>query len=152
MARSNRDRPLPDAAQPRVESPTTQRAFDLLFVPLREVIRFLQPYVQREKWEELTFNSTWGHTGSPYELGSFRRDPWGRVSLEGVVTRSAGALTPIAVLPQGYRPLKSHVFGLWTTGGFSSIVIDSTGLISYNGAAGGLSLCLSGISFDTRSS
>jgi hypothetical protein len=96
--------------------------------------------------------TNWTFTGSPYELGAYRKDPWGVVHLEGIVSRSAGALTPIFVLPQGYRPLKSHVFGLWTTAGFSSVVIDSTGLVTYNGAAGGLSLCLSGIHFDTRAS
>lgn len=151
VARDNRRPPLPAASQPRAGDSTTQRAFDSLFVPLRAVLKFLEPYVRQDDWTELTFQSTWGHTGDPYERGSFRKDPWGRVRLEGVVTRSAGALTPIAILPVGFRPARSHVLGVWTNGGFSSVVISSAGLVSYNGAAGGVSLSLSGISFDTRS-
>ena len=151
VARDNRRPPLPEASQPRAGDSTTQRAFDSLFVPLRAVLKFLEPYVRQDDWTELTFGSTWGHTGDPYERGSFRKDPWGRVRLEGVVTRSAGALTTIATLPQGFRPAKSLVFPVWTTGGFSSIVVTSGGVVTYNGAAGGLSVSLSSVCFDTRS-
>lgn len=151
VARDNRRPPLPEASQPRAGDSTTQRAFDSLFVPLRAVLKFLEPYVRQDDWTELTFGSTWGHTGDPYERGSFRKDPWGRVRLEGVVTRSAGALTTIATLPQGYRPARRHVLLVWTNAGYASVIVSSGGVVGYNGAAGGVSISLSGVCFDTRS-
>lgn len=153
MARANQPRPLPQAPQPRVSDTNTQRAFDLLFVPLREVIRFLQPFVQQEKWQALPYLSGWADipsTGSTYTRGQYRKDPLGRVWLRGVVTRVSGATLTIATLPEGYRPSRGCIFIASSNSVDCRIDVSSDGVINYvSGGLPGNYISLDGISFDT---
>lgn len=142
VARDTRRPPLPAASQPRVGDSLLQRALDALYVPLREVLTFLEPYVRQEVWTDLTFFSTWASSTSGYEVGSYRKDPWGRVWLRGTISRSGGGVTTIATLPEGYRPALSRTFGL--------ITVYSDGLVAYTGAAGAVTASLDGVSFDTE--
>lgn len=108
----NRNPPLPSASQPRVSDSTTQRAFDLLFVPLREVLKFLQPYVQQEKWKPLPVESGVTNFDATYALAQYRKNPFGRVEVRGevVISGAHGATHTIAVLPEGYRPRRNQTF------------------------------------------
>lgn len=150
----NRNAPLPQAAQPRVTDSNVQRAFDLLFVPLREVVRFLQPWVQAEKWRALTFNTGWRNY-SPigagvWASGLFRKDPTGRVFMQGLIERYSGASTLIATLPETHKPARQHLFCVYTNTGVGRIDVMPDGSV-YLLAGGTLFISLDGISFDTVS-
>lgn len=148
MAQINRDRPLPAAQQPRVSDSNAQRAFDMLFEPLREVVRFLTPFVQREPWQLLVYSSTWSDSSTG--RGRFRKDPLGFVRLDGLVARSGGALTTVGVLPEGYRPSTEQLRIVYAGGAAGVLTVSTAGVIDYLGAAGAVNIALSGIEFDTR--
>lgn len=150
MPRNSANRPLPEAAQPRVNDSTAQRAFDLLFIPLREVVRFLQPWVAPEKWTPLTLQTTWANYGVPnsFQLAAYRKSPAGRVHLRGLVQRSGGAGTTIAVLPVGYRPRLSCIFYQYDSAGGVRVDVNAAGGIVYFGGAGAVDVSLEGIEFD----
>lgn len=107
----NRNSPLPSTSQPRVSDSNVQRAFDLLFVPLREVVRFLQPFVQPEKWKPLALESSASNYATDYVQASYRKTPLGEVEVRGeiVVSGAHGGTHAIAVLPAGYRPRLNQV-------------------------------------------
>lgn len=151
MGRLNRDSPLPAAARPRVEDPLVQRAFDTLATPLIEVIKFLTPYRQQEKWQNLAFQSGWrDYADTRFHVAEFRKNPLGRVELRGIVTRFSGVTTAIGVLPVGYRAAKGMLFPVVGNAGAGQLTIYSDGLIEY--ASGGTTfLSLEGITFDTES-
>lgn len=152
MARTNRNQPLPQAAQPRVNDSTAQRAFDLLFVPLREVVRFLQPYVQPEKWKPLPYVNGWQDipgTGSVYMRGAYRKDPLGRVWLRGVVRRVSGAATEIAELPDGYRPSRGCLFVVISST-LCRVGVSPEGMVVVEAGGDPANfISLDGVSFDT---
>jgi hypothetical protein len=70
-----------------------------------------------EPWRALTFAGSWTNYGGPYTTGAYRKDPFGKVHLRGLLAKSAGipaSLDVMAVLPPGYRPAMRYLFG---TGG-----------------------------------
>lgn len=123
-----RNAPLPQAAQPRVSDTIAQRAFDLLFVPLREVVRFLQPFAQAEKWKPLAVKSGVSDYASDYARMEYRKDPLGMVQVRGeaVISGAHGASHVIAVLPEGYRPTRNQVFVVGDTSGSSTGLVQVT--------------------------
>ena len=66
-----------------------------------------------EAWRPLPFATSWGNYGGENEIAVFRKDQLGRVNLRGTVTFAAGtpsAFSPIANLPDGYRPPRRLIF------------------------------------------
>lgn len=151
MGRLNRDSPLPDAARPRVEDPLVQRAFDTLATPLIEVIKFLTPYRQQEKWKAVVYQTGWRDYIDPaLQVAQYRKNPLKRVELRGSVERFSGVTTAIAVLPIGYRPAKRKLFPVVGNAGSGTVSIYASGLIEYT-SGGTTYLSLEGITFDTES-
>ena len=153
VARLNRPRPIPEASQPRVNDGNVQRAFDLLFVPLREVIRFLQPFVQAEKWKNATLLNSWANFGTSYDNAQYRKDPLGRVYLRGLVKRTvAGFSVPVFILPTNYRPDKILLFSTVGNNKFARLDINPDGSViiaAADSATPEAFLSLDGVSFDT---
>ena len=146
-----RNRPLPPAPPPRVDDGKLQRAFEALFVPLREVIRFLRPFVQPEKWQVVTYVPGWIDLPGTYGRSSFKKDPLGRVLLRGIAQRTSGVATQICVLPEGYRPSFTQIFIASSNSVDCRLDIGPEGIVTL--AAGGLAtnyVSLNGISFDTE--
>jgi hypothetical protein len=107
VSRNDRNRPLPEIRPARVEDQITQRAFDVVWNALGEVIRFLQPFVQRERWQTVEYQTGWGD----FSRLVFKKDPLGEVRLQGSAQRTSGSGTVICVLPIGYRPAERLFFG-----------------------------------------
>lgn len=151
VARLNRPRPLPEATQPRVGDSSTQRAFDLLFVPVREIIRFLQPFVQQRKWTALPYQGSWADVPSAsITRGSYRKDPLARVWLRGTVYRTA-VDNIIATLPLGHRPSRTLIFNVMSAGAATRVDVKADGTVEYvSGGAPAAGVALDGISFDTE--
>lgn len=147
----NRNAPLPQAAQPRVTDSNVQRAFDLLFVPLREVVRFLQPFVQAEKWKPLPLDASVSNYATDYARASYRKNPLGRVEVRGEITISGahGGSHTIATLPEGYRPRLNQVFVIADTSGSSTGLVRVTPLGVVEHLAGGHTHVSMEFSFDT---
>lgn len=131
VARLNRPAPLPQAQSvPRVDQPVVQRAVDAIYGGLVAVIKFLQPFAQPQPWRDVEFQSGW-QTFSDYLR--YRRDPLGRVHLQGNAYRSSGSSITICVLPQGCRPSQRLYFNAVTlsgaTYGASRVDIDVDGRV-----------------------
>ncbi len=105
--RLNKDRPLPDLQRVRVEDQTTQRGFDTFASVLRAVLDFLQPFVQREKWQPVVYQTGW----EDFSRLTFKKNPLGEVIIQGSAQRTSGSSTVICVLPIGYRPSERLFFG-----------------------------------------
>ena len=155
MARTNRNQPLPQAAQPRVTDSNVQRAFDLLFVPLREVVRFLQPYVQQEKWTNVSFLNSWTNFSTSYGTAQYRKDPLGRVHLRGLVKRTVAGYAgqPIFILPTGHRPAKNLLFVAVGNNRFARVDVQPSGVVEValgDSATPESFLSLDGISFEAE--
>ena len=153
VARLNRPRPLPDAAQPRVSDTSLQRAFDLLFVPLREVLRFLQPYVQREKWKPLDLLNSFQNYSGDWGVAQYRKMPWGEVQIRGLIFRASASTDAMFILPEGYRP--PHRVGFTTTAdnGWARIDVYEDGSVKFDGASSATwyaSVFLDGLKFSTE--
>jgi hypothetical protein len=152
MPRQNRNSPLPDAARPQVADSQIQRALDTLATPLIEVIKFLTPFRQPEKWKPLPFDATWrNYTGATdRQRAAYKKDPLGRVYLRGLVERFSGAGTSVAILPVGYWPKNETMFTVYTNTGVGRLDVQAVGnLFAVAGGTGFISL--DGISFDTES-
>lgn len=147
VARLNRPRPLPEATQPRVADSSAQRAFDLLFVPLREVIRFLQPLIA-PSWKPLPQP---GNGYAPYGTISGSRPPEYTKVLDRVYFRGAIS-APIAPfvgrLPVGYRPAGTVRIPVVTAGGaFDYVQVGSDGSVLF---VGGNDCYLDNLSFSAE--
>jgi hypothetical protein len=150
-ARDNRDRPLPEGQRPRVQDATIQRALDALATPVIAIVKFLQPFVQAQKWQPLTFSTGWSQYSDPdLSRAGYRKNPLGRVELRGTVARTSGSTTTIAVLPVGYRPAHRTLFPAAGSSGAGVVSVYSTGVVEYT--SGGVTyFSLEGITFDTES-
>jgi hypothetical protein len=89
-----------------------------------------------EPWQPLPFDARWGNYGAGFELGGFRKDQLGRVSVRGLVTRLDGLPGDevIAVLPPGYRPAMTQIFTGESQGGVARIDVRPNGEIAYRSA------------------
>lgn len=149
----NRNSPLPSTSQPRVNDGNVQRAFDLLFVPLREVVRFLQPFVQAEKWQNASLINNWVNFSTSYLGAQYRKDPLGRVYLRGLVRRTvAGFSAPVFILPANYRPDKILLFAAMGNNRFARLDVNPDGSViiaAADSATPEAFLSLDGVSFDT---
>ena len=83
VARLNRTPPLPQLGDvPRVDNGPVQRALDAILVVLRAAVDVLQPFVQKEKWQAVTFqNSFSDYSTAVFQPTSYKKDPLGRVYL-----------------------------------------------------------------------
>lgn len=152
MPRQNRNTPLPEAAHARVGDPLVQRAIDAIATSLIAVIKYLQPFVQQEKWKPLNYvsASNWADYADPaLQVAQYRKTPLGRVELRGIVARSAGVVVTIAVLPVGYRPAKRKLFPVVGSAGAGLISIYASGVVEYT-SGGTTYLSLEGVTFDTE--
>lgn len=151
---TNRNQPLPSTAQPRVADSATQRAFDLLYVPLREVLRFLQPWVQAEKWKPIDMLNSWVNFSTAFNSAQYRKDPQGRVYLRGLVKRTVAGYVgvPICALPVGYRPTKTCMFATVGNNKHTRLDVDKGGVVTVaisDSATPEAFLSLDVVSFDT---
>jgi len=110
VVRLDRNRALPEASQPRVEDPSTQRALSAIFNSLREVVKYLQPFVQPSKWRALPSYDDWGRGSTNNKLAQYRIDPLKYVELRGEAKTVNAASTTIGVLPVGSRPYVNMTF------------------------------------------
>ena len=150
MTRLNRNSPLPDAARPQVADSQIQRAFDTLATPLIEVIKFLTPFRQPEKWTNADFTTGW----VDYNVNTTqsRKDALGRVELRGACYRASGALTAMFVLPVNHRPKRAFSFVSISNNLVCRIDVDTTGEVSIgSGGAPGVWVSVSGINFHAES-
>lgn len=152
MTRLDRNRPLTEPSAPRVEDPLLQRVLTSLFTPLREVVQFLQPFVQSEKWKPLPPYDTTVDFGSGFQVAQYRKDPLGLVRVRGEITTSGahGADHTIALLPPGYRPPSTTVFVVGDSSGSTAglIEIHPDGRIDH--IAGAHTQISLNLSFDTE--
>jgi len=115
------------------------------------------PASSPEGWKTLDLVGSWVILGSQWATAQYRREPAGRVSIRGVVTKGGGVPVEgdvIAILPVGYRPVMDEVFGAMTgnyaVGG--RVDITTAGQVVWIAGATGASgtndyTSLSGISF-----
>lgn len=155
VARLNRERPLPSPSEPRVTDGALQRALSGLYVALKEVVTFLQPYVQPQPWRKAELTSDWADIANSPLVSqmSYRKDPLGRVHLRGVAKQTgAPGSSVIFQLPEGYRPPKQPSFVVDSNLGAAFVGIYVDGRVEYQGVGGTPStyLSLDGISFDTE--
>ena len=157
VSRLNRPAPLPQiVAIPRVDQPVVQRALDAILVVLRAAVDVLQPFVQKEKWQAVTFqNSFSDYSTAVFQPTSYKKDPLGRVYLRGLASRGAAALsTAVFYLPQGYRPAKNSQFAVMANDKFARLEVTSGGVVQVvaaDSATWYTYFSLDGISFDTES-
>ena len=104
-----------------------------------------------EAWHEVgtagnpAFAGSWKNFGGAFETAAFYKDPGGLVHLKGLVDVGSGT---IFTLPAGYRPAKTEVFTVVSTGGaFGEIRLASTGTLQLTVGTGSGYVSLSGISF-----
>lgn len=158
VARLNRHTGLPQISDQRVEQPATQRAVDAITRTLIAVVNFLQPFAQAEKWHfvgtpnEPVFGTSWqNYTGAgSFQFAAYRKNPLGRVELRGLVERTAGVVTTIFTLPQGYRPVRQEIFFTGGNTGAGRVDVMPDGQVIYN-SGGTTFFTLAGITFDTVS-
>ena len=148
---SLRNRPIQDVQRPpSVDDPKVYRALEAMATSLSSVIRFVQSFIQSEKWKPLVYQSDWVNFSATAQEGSYRKDPLGRVWLRGDFTAPGAhaAGDAIAVLPIGYRPLKASSYFIWTsTGVVGEVEITSEGRVNY--LSGTLTHLSMSLSFDT---
>ena len=100
---------------------------------------------------EPIFANNWTNYGSGFASAAFRKDPFGRVHLRGLV-KGGALLGTIFTLPAGYRPAgttQSMVDAGAGGGQYAELRVDSLGnVFAQQGAALGY-LSLDGLSFDT---
>ncbi len=95
-------------------------------------------------WTALAYTNsggtTWADFGGGYEAGQYKV-LGDIVFVRGLVARTAGTGTTVAILPVGYRPLTRHVFPADTNTGYGRIDIDTSGnVIAVSGGVGNVSL------------
>lgn len=101
----------------------------------------------------------WSNLGSGYAGASYRKEKYGRVNLNGVLTGSSitnsGSGVPIFTLPTGFRPAQNERrFAAATIGGsqtFAAVDILTNGVVTYQGSSNVTQLQLGGIGFQTNS-
>ena len=95
----------------------------------------------------LSFGTGWQNYASGYVNGTYYKDAFGIVHLEGLVYRASGTDSTIATLPAGYRPAASHLYGTVGDALFASVNINLSGIIALNSGAAVSYLSLSGFTF-----
>jgi hypothetical protein len=114
VARLNRPTGLPQISTQRVDQPVIQRAVDAITRTLIAVVNFLQPFAQPQPWREVEFVTGWLTFSDKTQ---YRKDPLGRVHIQGNAYRASGSSTTIFVLPEGCRPGQDLYFpGVTLTG------------------------------------
>lgn len=118
------------ATLPRPQNDTGQalrtalaQAFDMIEVwePWREVGATDQP----------AFQGTWVNFGGGIETCAFRKDVMGNVHLKGQAKSGVvSALTPIFILPPGYRPGKLLGFAVPSNNLFGQLDITAAGFVA----------------------
>ncbi len=151
MVVTSKNRPIQDVARPQVDEPKVQRALEAFATTISALVRFVQPFVRPEDWKGLAFSSDWADFSDTTQLGTYRKDPMGRVWVRGDIYSIGGAPSAgdlIATLPVGYRPLANSSHLIWTdTGAIGEVEVTSEGLINYlSGTVAHVSL---NFSFDT---
>lgn len=96
-------------------------------------------------------SSYWSNYGSGFQEAGFFKDALGLVHLQGSIAGNSGHGT-IFVLPAGYRPAKTRLFGTFdnnSPNSFGYVKVHPDGRVTYKDAAGTTStyLSLDGISF-----
>ena len=114
VARLNRRAGLTQLVPQRVDSPVIQRAVDAIAQTLIGVVEFLQPFAQTQPWRPVEFITGWQTFSNKLQ---YRRDPLGRVHLQGNAYRNSGSSTTIFVLPLGFRPSQRLYFNAVTLSG-----------------------------------
>jgi len=126
-----------------------------------DAIQALKDEAANADWQTPSYVNGWGpYSSGGHEVGSFYKDPFGRVHLRGLLDHLAAVPSNGEVmftLPTGYRPLERLVFAALAGGdgageGRSQRVdIDASGNVIYltQGTAGAANIWLniSGISF-----
>lgn len=102
-----------------------------------------------EEWAGVPFATGWGHYGSYFTNGTYRK-VGDTVTLRGLVTRSSGSSMVICTLPVGYRPSGGEVFSQRTSVGDLRVDVTNNGNVTIAGGSfAGTWVSLSGISFST---
>lgn len=149
MPRLNRNTPLPEAAHTRVSDPLAQRAIDAIATSLIAVIKYLQPFVQQERWRPAEFTTGW----QDYNTATVqsRKDPLGIVHLRGVCFRTSGVYTTMLVLPREHRPRRNISIVSISDNLVCRIDIEPSGEVMIgSGGAPAVWVSLEGITFDTE--
>jgi hypothetical protein len=94
--------------------------------------------IRGEEWREVGASgqpafgaSGWVNTGGTIETAAFYKDATGVVRIKGQVkSGTVGALTPIFVLPEGYRPPLTQTFAIVSNSAFGSLNVTSAGEVA----------------------
>ena len=99
-------------------------------------------------WLPATYINGWSDVGAPWETAAYLKDPLGFVHLKGLATGGANG-TVAFVLPAGYRPGASGVYGALDSGGASvgGTVVDSSGNVTIYWSNNNVACPVSGITF-----
>jgi hypothetical protein len=102
----------------------------------------------------LTLVNSFANVGSGYDDAACKKDSDGTVHLVGFLNCPANPSTlGIATLPVGFRPITTMRFHVWgvasSADAYSTVGIDTSGNITFNGANTFDQLVLNGISFPT---
>lgn len=100
---------------------------------------------------EPAFLNGWAAYGGGYSIPAFKKDPFGRVQLRGLMKN--GTITaPMFILPVGYRPTTVHGYSTPANNGSAYVLNDirvaNDGSVSQVGGGNGY-VWLDGIEFDT---
>ena len=90
----------------------------------------------QEAWTAPTLLNSWVNYGSIYQTAGYFKDSEGVVHIRGVIksgTTTAG--TTVFVLPVGYRPSAYEIYPVDGNGTFVSMLIDTSGNVSWNSTA-----------------
>jgi hypothetical protein len=99
---------------------------------------------------EPAFQNSWVNYGGSYQTAGFRKDPFGRVYLKGLIKGGANA-TVAFTLPVGYRPPKYIHMAAASNDAYATVRVDSTGTVQIGNPANTAWASLDELSFDTES-
>lgn len=104
--------------------------------------------VATESWKPLELLNDWAHYGTQFAEPSYYKDALGRVHLRGTIGGGTNAYyTPLARLPEGYRPQAYEYFAVATSEGAGTVYVIGDGRVIIHRPEGATWFSLSGISF-----
>lgn len=99
---------------------------------------------------EPAFLNSWVNYGPGYDVVGFRKDPFGRVHLRGLL-KGGTTGNPVFTLPVGYRPPAQSYFVTDNAGVHARVVVNTVGTVTVDIGPAGNNTSLETVSFDTDS-
>jgi hypothetical protein len=115
---------------------------------IRERVRVVTEPAFREigKPGSPVFANSWVNFAAGWQVAAFNRDPFGWVSLRGLI-KSGTVGNAAFTLPPGYRPPVSETFGVNSNGAFGRVDVQADGQVIPQAPSNNTYVSLSGIRF-----